>query len=88
MLSYKYKLIIAKQVRNLDFNNKNAIFMQLFAFRKRLINIESKKEKRINYEKKEKKNIEVEIDMPVCTFKRKPSRKPLIEFEEEVGEEV
>ena len=40
------------------------------------------------YEKKEKKNIEVEIDMPVCTFKRKPSRKPLIEFEEEVGEEV
>ena len=22
MLSYKYKLIIAKQVRNLDFNNK------------------------------------------------------------------
>ena len=40
------------------------------------------------YEKKEKINIEVEIDMPVCTFKRKSGRKALIEFEEEVGEEV
>ena len=40
------------------------------------------------YEKKEKINIAVEIDMPVCTFKRKSGRKALIEFEEEVGEEV
>ena len=40
------------------------------------------------YEKKEKINIEVEIDMPACNFKRKSGRKPLIEFEEEVGEEV
>ena len=40
------------------------------------------------YVKKEKKNIEVDIDIPVCTFKRKQIRKPLVEYEEEAGEEV
>lgn len=40
------------------------------------------------YEKKERINIKVDIDMPEYVFKRKSDRKPLIEFEEEVGEEV
>lgn len=40
------------------------------------------------YEKKERINIEINIDMPEYVFKRKSDRKPLIEFEEEVGEEV
>lgn len=40
------------------------------------------------YEKKEKINKEVEIDMPTCTFKRKPNKKTLTEYEQEVGEEV
>lgn len=40
------------------------------------------------YEKKERINIEIDIDMPEYVFKRKSDRKPLIEFEEEVGEEV
>ena len=40
------------------------------------------------YEKKERINIKVDIDMPEYVFKRKSDRKPLIEFEEELGEEV
>ena len=40
------------------------------------------------YEKKEKMNKEVEIDMPLCNFKRKLTKKTLAEYEQEVGEEV
>ena len=40
------------------------------------------------YEKKEKINKEVEVDIPLCNFKRKPSKKTLLEYEQEVGEEV
>ena len=41
-----------------------------------------------HYEKKEKINKEVEVDIPLCNFKRKPSKKTLLEYELEVGEEV
>ena len=41
-----------------------------------------------DYEKTEKLNKEVEVDIPLCNFKRKPSKKTLLEYEQEVGEEV
>jgi hypothetical protein len=37
---------------------------------------------------KEPANKEVEVDMPSCNFNRKPSRKTLEEYEQEVGEEA
>lgn len=40
------------------------------------------------YEKNEKINKNIEIDMPSCKFTRRPCRKSLIEYEQEVGEEV
>ena len=40
------------------------------------------------YEKKVKSNKVVEIDMPEYTFKRKPSKRSLVEYEEEVGDEL
>lgn len=40
------------------------------------------------HEKKEKINKEIEIDMPSCKFKRKPNKKSLAEYEQEVGEEA
>ena len=47
-----------------------------------------KKTNDFKYEKKEKINKEVEIDMPLCNFKRGLAKKTLAEYEQEVGEEV
>ena len=40
------------------------------------------------YEKKENINRNIEIDMPSCKFIRRQYRKSLVEYEQEVGEEV
>ena len=41
-----------------------------------------------HYEKKEKINKEVEIDIPLCNFMRRPNKKTIKEYEQEVGDEV
>ena len=41
-----------------------------------------------HYEKKEKINKEVEIDIPLCNFMRRPNKKTIEEYEQEVGDEV
>lgn len=88
---YSFEKIKAYLSENIEYLNniiQNKSFQSEYAQIRYFVAILKNSLTDFKYEKKEKINKEVEIDMPICIFKRRPNKKTLAEYEQEVGEEV